>query len=234
MILIISIEIQFLNFWSILKVESNLNSKLSPAVKYSMLKYFGVNSIENINGIEARGRICEIFVAGYGSEDATARGWLLVKGGGGKRSAGGGGKTSQDLHWQYTGNSGIVGGLKAYLRGMHKGGGIWWWGKAPGAVVAAGGSWTTAGGHVKRHFGGSKGAVATVIWKVCRGRVWGRIIELCKWRLRGRRAKVFQYPGIETGDARVGGWSRVDTRLWMVRRLRSVLPPPEVHQTAIR
>ena len=54
----------------------------------------------------------------------TVRGRFLAEGGGIKHASGGDKKTSQELHWQEVGNSGTVGGLTAYLRGMHKGDGL--------------------------------------------------------------------------------------------------------------
>ena len=48
---------------------------------------------------------------------------------------------------------------------MHKGDGLQGIWESPGAVVEIGGSVETAEGHVRRYFGGGKGAAATVIRK---------------------------------------------------------------------
>ena len=64
-------------------------------------------------------------------------------------------------------NGNRVCGSTTYLRGMCKGDGIKRrWGDSR-AVVETGGCKTTAEIHVKRVFGGSVGAAATVIRKAC-------------------------------------------------------------------
>ena len=147
------------------------------------------------------------------------RGCFLVEGGVVKCASGRGGKTSQDLHWQESGDSSRVGGLKAYLRGMLKGDRLRWGGD-PGSVVAAGVSWTTAEGHVKRNFVGSKRAAATGIRKECGGEVGeeksdpgSEELEKGGQRFFGMLVQIRVTPGSADDSVR-----QQDGRWWLGRR----------------
>ena len=63
------------------------------------------------------------------------------------------------------GDSGKMGDLMTYIRGMREVDGIGGSGEDMGAVMDTGGSREAVEGHVRRDFGSGKGAVATGIWQ---------------------------------------------------------------------
>ena len=94
----------------------------------------------------------------------------MAEGGGGKSVSRSGDTTAPDLLGQEAGDSGGMGGLKSYLRGMCEGGGLRGRGGALGDVMDTCFSGETAKGHIRRNFGGSKGVEATGISKAWQGR----------------------------------------------------------------
>ena len=122
-------------------------------------------------------------------------------------ASGSGYTTTPDLHWQEADDSDRVGGFTAYFRGMHKGYGLRGRREAPGDVMASGGIWKTSEGRVRRDFGGSKGAAAGLCQSEQGQGGGGSDSEIDAWG----RGGCYRYAGIETGDARVGGWSHVVT-----------------------
>ena len=84
----------------------------------------------------------------------------MAEDGGGKNASRSGETTAPDLLGKESGNSGGMGGIKAFLWCMRKGDRIRVRGEALGVVVDTGGSRETDEGHIRIDFGGSKGSLA--------------------------------------------------------------------------
>ena len=119
---------------------------------------------------------------------------------------------SLGIHQQESGGVSGLGGHTANIRGMWKGDGKRGRGEVAREMVATGGCGTTSEYHSKRYLWSSVAAAATVIWQVWWGQGRGGRVGLWWWQVReGRVTVFFCCVWTETGDARVGGWSCVES-----------------------
>ena len=90
----------------------------------------------------------------------------MAEGDGGQSTSGGRYTIAPDLLGQEAGNSGVTGGLTAYLRCMFEGEGLRVIGEAPGVVAETGNRIEAVEGHDRRDFGSGKGEAAAGISQV--------------------------------------------------------------------